>query len=386
MQISMTEGKYSLSQEFDCIVIGVGGMGSSTLYNLAKRGRRVLGLEQFDIPHAEGSSHGVNRIIRLAYYEHPSYVPLLRRAYELWSEIESVTGEQLLYKTGSIDTAPSGHEVFEGSLESCLLHDIPHRVLNHAQINEEFPGYQLPPGHMGLLQGDGGFVLSERSIVAYANAAMSTGAEIHAREVVSGWEPDQDGVRVFTDRGEYTAERLVITAGAWTSGMVPILDDLAVPERQVLAWLQPIDGSLYTPEVFPVFNAYFDEGRYYGFPVYGIPGFKVGRYHHLEEVIDPDFAIKTVNSEDEAVLRSAVERYFPKANGTTMTLKTCMFTNTPDEHFIVDLLPANSQVAVAAGFSGHGFKFASVIGEILADLAINGETEHNIDLLKIDRF
>ena len=382
----MTKGEYSLSQEFDCIVIGVGGMGSSTLYNLAKRGRRVLGLEQFDIPHAEGSSHGVNRIIRLAYYEHPSYVPLLRRAYELWSDIESVTGEQLLYKTGSIDTAPSGHEVFEGSLESCLLHDIPHRVLNHAQINEEFPGYQLPPGHMGLLQGDGGFVLSERSIVAYANAAMSTGAEIHAREVVSGWEPDQDGVRVFTDRGEYTAERLVITAGAWTSGMVPILDDLAVPERQVLAWLQPIDASLYTPEVFPVFNAYFDEGRYYGFPVYGIPGFKVGRYHHLEEVIDPDFAIKTVNSEDEAVLRSAVERYFPKANGTTMTLKTCMFTNTPDEHFIVDLLPANSQVAVAAGFSGHGFKFASVIGEILADLAINGETEHNIDLLKIDRF
>ena len=382
----MTKGEYSLSQEFDCIVIGVGGMGSSTLYNLAKRGRRVLGLEQFDIPHAEGSSHGVNRIIRLAYYEHPSYVPLLRRAYELWSEIESVTGEQLLYKTGSIDTAPSGHEVFEGSLESCLLHDIPHRVLNHAQINEEFPGYQLPPGHMGLLQGDGGFVLSERSIVAYANAAMSTGAEIHAREVVSGWEPDQGGVRVFTDRGEYTAERLVITAGAWTSGMVPILDDLAVPERQVLAWLQPIDGSLYTPEVFPVFNAYFDEGRYYGFPVYGIPGFKVGRYHHLEEVIDPDFAIKTVNSEDEAVLRSAVERYFPKANGTTMTLKTCMFTNTPDEHFIVDMLPGTSQVVVAAGFSGHGFKFASVIGEILADLAINGETEHNIDLLKIDRF
>ena len=375
-----------MSQEFDCIVIGVGGMGSSTLYNLAKRGRRVLGLEQFDIPHAEGSSHGVNRIIRLAYYEHPSYVPLLRRAYELWSEIESVTGEQLLYKTGSIDTAPSGHEVFEGSLESCLLHDIPHRVLNHAQINEQFPGYQLPPGHMGLLQEDGGFVLSERSIVAYANAAMSAGAEIHAREVVTGWESDQGGVRVFTDRSEYTAERLVITAGAWTSGMIPILDELAVPERQVLAWLQPLDGSLYTPEVFPVFNAYFDEGRYYGFPVFGIPGFKVGRYHHLEEVIDPDSKIKTVTGEDEAVLRSAVERYFPKANGTTMTLKTCMFTNTPDEHFIVDLLPGNTQVAVAAGFSGHGFKFASVIGEILADLAITGETEHNIDLLKIDRF
>ncbi len=375
-----------MAQEFDCIVIGVGAMGSSTLYNLAKRGRRVLGLEQFDIPHAEGSSHGVNRIIRLAYYEHPSYVPLLRRAYELWSKIESIAGEQLIYKTGSIDTAPAGHEVFEGSLESCLLHDIPHRVLNHAQINEQFPGYQLPLGHMGILQQDGGFVLSERSIVAYANAAMSAGAEIHAREVVSAWEPDRGGVRVFTDSGEYTAQRLIITAGAWASGMIPILDGLAVPERQVLAWLQPIDGSLYTPDVFPVFNAYFDEGRYYGFPVFGIPGFKVGRYHHLEEIIDPDSTIKTVTAEDEAVLRSAVERYFPLANGTTMTLKTCMFTNTPDEHFIVDLLPGNTQVIVAAGFSGHGFKFASVIGEILSDLAINGETEHNIDLLKIDRF
>ncbi len=375
-----------MAQEFDCIVIGVGAMGSATLYNLAKRGRRVLGLEQFDIPHAEGSSHGVNRIIRLAYYEHPSYVPLLRRAYELWSEIESIAGEQLIYKTGSIDTAPAGHEVFEGSLESCLLHDIPHRVLNHAQINEQFPGYQLPVGHMGILQQDGGFVLSERSIVAYANAAMSEGAEIHAREVVSGWEPDRGGVRVFTDRGEYTAERLIITAGAWSSGLIPILEGLAVPERQVLAWLQPIDGSLYTPEVFPVFNAYFDEGRYYGFPVFGIPGFKVGRYHHLEEIIDLDSTIKTVNGEDEALLRSAVEKYFPKANGTTMTLKTCMFTNTPDEHFIVDSLPGNTQVVVAAGFSGHGFKFASVIGEILSDLAIKGETEHDIDLLKIDRF
>ena len=375
-----------MAQEFDCIIIGVGAMGSSTLYNLAKRGRRVLGLEQFDIPHAEGSSHGVNRIIRLAYYEHPSYVPLLRRAYELWSEIETIAGEQLIYKTGSIDTAPAGHEVFEGSLESCLLHDIPHRVLNHAQINEQFPGYQLPLGHMGILQQDGGFVLSERSIVAYANAAMSEGAEIHAREVVSGWEPDQGGVRVFTDRGEYTAERLIITAGAWSSGLIPILEGLAVPERQVLAWLQPIDGSLYTPEVFPVFNAYFDEGRYYGFPVFGIPGFKVGRYHHLEEIIDLDSTIKTVNGEDEALLRSAVKKYFPKANGTTMTLKTCMFTNTPDEHFIVDSLPGNTQVVVAAGFSGHGFKFASVIGEILSDLAIKGETEHDIDLLKIDRF
>ena len=375
-----------MDQQFDCIVIGVGGMGSSAVHNLAKRGQKVLGLEKFDIPHSEGSSHGVNRIIRLAYYEHSSYVPLLRRAYEMWSEIETIAGEQLLYKIGSIDTAPSGHEVFEGSLESCLEHDIPHEVLNHKQINDRFHGYEMPPGQMGLYQADGGFVLSERAIVAYVNAAVAEGAEIHARESVIKWEPEGDGVRVFTERAEYTAGRLVITAGAWAAGMVPSLEELAVPERQVLAWLQPKEPSLFALENFPVFNAYFEEGRYYGFPVFGIPGFKIGRYHHLEEVVDPDHMEREVTRQDEDILRVAASRYFPKANGTLMTLKTCLFTNTPDDHFIIDKLPGIPQVTVAAGFSGHGFKFASVVGEIVGDLAIKGETAHNIDLLKIDRF
>jgi len=375
-----------LDQQFDCIVIGVGGMGSSAVHNLAKRGQKVLGLEKFDIPHSEGSSHGVNRIIRLAYYEHSSYVPLLRRAYEMWSEIETIAGEQLLYKIGSIDTAPSGHEVFEGSLESCLEHDIPHEVLNHKQINDRFPGYEMPLGQMGLYQADGGFVLSERAIVAYVNAAVAEGAEVHARESVIKWETEGAGVRVFTDRAEYTADRLVITAGAWAAGMVPSLEELAVPERQVLAWLQPKEPSLFALENFPVFNAYFEEGRYYGFPVFGIPGFKIGRYHHLEEVVDPDHMEREVTRQDEDILRVAASRYFPKANGTLMTLKTCLFTNTPDDHFIIDKLPGIPQVTVAAGFSGHGFKFASVVGEIVGDLAIKGETAHNIDLLKIDRF
>ncbi|MBT4124910.1 MAG: N-methyl-L-tryptophan oxidase [Chloroflexi bacterium] len=375
-----------MADRFDCIVIGVGGMGSSAVHNLASRGQKVLGLEKFDIPHTEGSSHGVNRIIRLAYYEDPSYVPLLRRAYEMWNDIESEAGEQLLYKVGSIDTAPSGHEVFEGSLKSCLEHDIPHEVLDHQQINNRFPGYQMPPGQMGLYQKDGGFVLSERAIIAYVNAAVAAGAEIHARESVVKWETEGDGVRVFTDRAEYTADRLVITAGAWAAGMVPSLEELAVPERQVLAWLQPEEPALFAPENFPVFNAFFEEGRYYGFPVFGIPGFKIGRYHHLEEVIDPDHVEREVTQEDEDILRAAAARYFPKSNGTLMTLKTCMFTNTPDEHFIIDVVPGTPQVSVAAGFSGHGFKFASVVGEILGDLAIDGETIHNIDLLNINRF
>ncbi len=376
-----------MSHSYDCIVIGVGAMGSSTVYDLAaKRGQKVLGLEKFDIPHAEGSSHGVNRIIRLAYYEHPSYVPLMRRAYELWEEIEKIAGEKLLYRIGSIDTAPAGHEVFEGSLESCLVHDIPHEVLDHEQINQRFPGYEMPPGHMGLLQEDGGFVLAERSIVAYVNASLAAGADIHARESVLNWETSGDGVRVYTDRAEYTAEKLVITAGAWAAEMVPSLAELAVPERQVLAWFQPEDPALFTPENFPVFNAYFDEGRYYGFPVFGIPGFKIGKYHHLEEVVDPDGMGKNVTREDEEILRDATAKYFPKANGNVMTMVTCMFTNSPDDHFIIGILPDHPQVSVATGFSGHGFKFASVIGEIMSELATTGKTRHDIELLRLDRF
>lgn len=375
-----------MNNKFDSIVVGVGGMGSATVYHLASRGQRVLGLEKFDIPHAEGSSHGVNRIIRLAYYEHPSYVPLLRRAYELWEEIQHSAGEQLLFKIGSIDTAPSGHEVFEGSLESCLIHDIPHEVLNHNEINARFPGYNMPEGHMGLYQRDGGFVLSERSIVAYVNAAVAKGAEVRARESVIEWQPDGDGVIVKTNRGTYQADRLVFTSGAWTSGLIPRLSHLAVPERQVLAWLQVDEPSEFHLENFPVFNAYFDEGRYYGFPEYGIPGFKIGRYHHLEEDVDPDEMLKDVTDKDEEVLRVAAAKYFPGGNGNLMTLKTCMFTNTPDEHFILDVLPDTPQVSVATGFSGHGFKFASVVGEIMADLAMHQDTKHDISLLRLNRF
>lgn len=375
-----------MPEKHDAIVIGVGGMGSATLYELAKRGKRVLGLEKFDIPHDQGSSHGVNRIIRLAYYEHPSYVPLLKRAYELWHEIERRGGERLLVTTGSIDTSAEDGEVFNGSLESCRIHGLRHEALSAAGTNSRFPGYRLPQGHFSLFQPDGGFLLSERCVVSYVNAALELGAQAHAREAVTAWEATGDGVRVETGRGEYEAERLIITAGAWASRMTPSLSGLAVPERQALAWLQPVEPALFAPARFPVFNAMFDEGRYYGFPVYSIPGFKIGRYHHLDETADPDNMERAVTREDEEILRVAVERYFPLANGPVMSMKTCMFTNSPDEHFIVDTLPDTPQVSVAAGFSGHGFKFCSVIGEIMADLATKGATSHDIGMFRLDRF
>jgi sarcosine oxidase len=376
----------TLARRFDTIVLGVGGMGSAAVYHLARRGQRVLGLERFDIPHSMGSSHGVTRIIRLAYYEHPSYVPLLRRAYELWRDLERTVGEQLLHITGSLDAGPADSQCFRGSQASCLEHDLPHEILTGAEINQRFPGYNLPPDHAAVLQPEGGFLLSERCIVAHVTAAQALGAEVHAREKVLGWEPRANAIRVTTEHAVYEADRLIVSAGAWVGDLVPGLKPLTTPERQVLAWLQPSRPELFEPGRFPVFNLQVDEGRYYGFPVVSVPGFKFGRYHHLDEAVDPETIDREANAQDVAVLRSFAERYFPAGAGPTMAMRACMFTNAPDEHFILDLHPEDARVVVASPCSGHGFKFCSVVGEITADLAETGETRHDIGLFRLGRF
>ena len=370
-------------RSFDAIVVGVGGMGSAALYHLARRGRSVLGLERFDVPNELGSSHGITRIIRLAYYEHPSYVPLLRRAYELWRELEAAAGEQLLHITGSLDVGPPGSFVFEGSRRSCEEHGLEHEVIDQAEVERRFPAYRLPEDTLALLQPEGGFLLPERCIVAHVELAQSLGAAVQARERMVGWEPTDDGVLVTSDRGVYEAERLVLTAGAWL-GELAGLPVVAV--RQVLAWLQPFRPELFAPERFPVFNLMVEEGHYYGFPVFGIPGFKFGRFHHLEERGDPDALDREPRSEDERLLRAFAERYFPDGAGPTMTLKACLFENTPDEHFLLGLHPEHDQVVIAGGGSGHGFKFASVIGEIVAELAVGEAPRLDIGLLRPQRF
>jgi len=371
---------------YDAVVVGVGGVGSAACYHLARRGRRVLGLERFDVPHAMGSSHGVTRIIRLAYYEHPSYVPLLRRAYELWRELEAGVGERLLHQTGSIDAGPAEDRVMAGSLTSCREHGLAHELLTSGDLSRRFPGYRLPADYLALLQPEGGLLLPERCIVAHVVAAQAAGAEIRARERLLGWEPAGDGVRVWTDRGAYRAGSLVVCAGSWIGKLVPALAALARPERQVLGWFQPRRPELFAPERFPVFNLAVPEGRYYGFPVWGVPGFKIGRYGHRGETVDPDGFEREPDEADEAVLRAATRRYFPAADGPVMALRTCLFTTTPDEHFVLDRLPEVPQVVVASPCSGHGFKFCSALGEALADLAEGGETRHDLSLFRLGRF
>jgi sarcosine oxidase len=374
-----------VAKHYDVIIIGVGGMGSAAAFHLARRGRTVLGLERYNIPNDMGSSHGVTRIIRLAYYEHPSYVPLLIRAYELWQELQQLAGEQLLYVTGSIDSGPLGSPVFEGSRRSCDIYQLRHEILTSPELTQRFPGYRLPSEAMAVFQPEGGFLLPERCIVWHVMLAQNHGAEIHACEQVVGWEPAGDGVRVRTDRALYEADRLVIAAGAWISRMVEGLAGLANPERQVLAWFQPRRPDLFVPGRFPVFNVMVEEGRYYGFPVFRDPGFKLGCYHHLGESVNPDEMDRECHSRDENLLRDFAERYFPQAAGPTMAMRTCIFTNTPDEHFILDLHPEYPQVSIASPCSGHGFKFCSVVGEIMADLAERGETRHDISMHRLAR-
>jgi len=368
---------------YDVVVVGVGGMGSAALYHLARRGKRALGLERFDLLHEHGSSHGLTRIIRLAYFEHPDYVPLLKRAYELWRELEAEAAEQLLHVTGIVE---GGDRILDGVLRSCAEHDIRHEVLNGAEIAERFPAYRLPPTMDVVHQPDGGFVVPERSIVAHVQGALSHGATLRARERVLEWKQHENGVRVTTDRGVVEAETLVLTAGAWSQDVARLPAGLVGAIRQSLAWLQPARPELFEPGRMPVFNLALDGEHYYGFPAHGIPGFKLGRYDHFGSGGDPDTISREPTLEDEAPLRAFAERYFPDGAGPTVALKTCLFEPSPDEHFLIDRHPDAPSAVVAAGFSGHGYKFCSVVGEILADLAIDGSTAHDIGLFRLDRF
>ena len=373
--------------EYDVIVAGVGGMGSATLAELAARGARVLGLERASIPNDGGSSHGVNRIIRLAYMEDPAYVPLLRRAYERWRALEQQAGELILVITGGVDVGLPDSQTVRGALESCHRHDLEHEVLEADELMGRFPGFRVPRTFQAVFQPEGGFVLSERAIAAHARLALANGADLRGHEAVLGWWPEGDGVAVRTERDLYRARRLVISAGAWAARLLPTLAGLAVPERQILMWSRTLRPEHFAVGAFPVFILDVPEGRFYGFPEYGIPGFKVGLYHHRGQVVDPDAWDRAhLEPEDEAALRAGTSRYFPDADGPALTLKACLFTNTPDEHFIIDMLPGNNDVIVASPCSGHGYKFASVVGEILADLATGGQSRFDLSMFSLGRF
>ena len=369
---------------YDAIVAGLGGMGSSAAYHLAGRGRRVLGLERYAPAHDKGSSHGQSRIIRLAYSENPAYVPLVLRAYELWERLERETGEDLMTITGGLMVGPPGTRFFEGSKESAEKYDLPYEVLDAAGLRRRYPVFEPTSDTVAFFEERAGFLRPEASVKAHLDRAVSLGADLRFGEEILSWEPTQAGVLVETASGTYEAERLVISAGAWAP---KLLADLGLPlevTRQILFWFDPVGGvEPFLPDRLPIFIWEPEDGNsFYAIPAHDGPrgGVKVAFFRADGRPADPETIDREVHDDEVEFIRSYLARYVPSLDGDFLYAKTCMYTNTPDEHFVISTHPEYPQVAIAAGFSGHGYKFCSVVGEILADLATDGESRHPIDL------
>ena len=369
---------------YDVIVAGLGGMGSSAAYHLAGRSKRVLGLERHTPAHDRGSSHGQSRIIRLAYSEDPAYVPLVLRAYELWEQLERETGEDLMTLTGGLMIGPPGTTFFEGSKESAEKYDLPYEILDAAELKRRYPVFEPTSDTVALFEEKAGFLRPEASVKAHLDRAASLGTDLRFEEELLSWEPTQSGVLVETASGTYEAERLVVSAGAWAP---KLLADLGLPlevTRQLLFWFDPKGGiEPFLPHRFPIFIwEPEDSNSFYAIPAHdGLRGgVKVAFFRAGGKPADPETIDREVHDEEVQFIRSYLARYVPDLDGDFLYAKTCMYTNTPDEHFVISVHPHYPQIAIAAGFSGHGYKFCSVVGEILADLVTEGETQHPIDL------
>ncbi len=361
-------------------------MGSATAFHLARRGVSVLGLEQYAIGHDRGSLHGLSRIIRLAYHEHPDYVPLLRRAYTLWRELEAAEDVALFETTGSLEVGTPDGSLIAGTLAASDEHGLAHELLGPGDLVDRFPAYRPREDWVAVFQPDAGFLRPEASVAAHAAAARGAGAELREGITVLNWSATGEGVVVETTAGTYSADRLVLAPGAWASQLFGLPPTLFQATRQVVAWFQPTAPELYSRERFPVFIVQEDGINHYGFPPVDGAGFKIGRMHHPGQPVSNPAELDRVAGEAEVgVLRSFVERVFPGAAGPLLDAQACLFTNTPDSRFVIDLHPDASNVVVVSACSGHGFKFAPVIGEIAADLALDGHTDHPIDFLALDR-
>ncbi len=370
---------------YDAIVLGLGGMGSAVLHQLARRGLRVLGLEQHALGHALGSSHGETRLIRKAYFEHPDYVPLLSRAYTLWHELEEVSGEHLFEDgIGLVMIGPGSAGVLPATLEVARTHALPITAIARDEFTRRFPMLILPTGMDALWDREGGLLYVDRCVRAQIAVARRLGAQIHADEAVRAWKQIGSTVRVETEHGVYETERLVITAGAWSAR---VLADLAMPlriVRKVAFWFPAIEPAAFALGKCPTFFFDLPWGQLYGFPCLDKQNVKIAD-HRGGLSIDAPMPERRLLPGDDTTCVRAVREFFPGLAPEHVRFSTCLYTMTPDENFIVARHPEHDRVTFAAGFSGHGFKFASVMGEILCELALDGRTRHPIDFLRLDR-
>ena len=376
-----------MTRSYDTIVVGLGGMGSAAAYHLSARGQRVLGLERFQLGHDRGSSHGETRIIRLAYFEGSTYVPIVQRSYRLWQDLSALSGTALIHRTGSLEMSEPGYDFVDRSRRSCVDHDLPHEMLNAAEVMERFPAFRVAPKTRAIFQPDGGYLLCEEAIHVHAKLARENGATLNTGETVIAFEQTAGGgIEVRTDRARYTAGQLVFTAGPWMSQLLPQLQTHLATFKQTIAWFAPQSPELFTPAACPVFLHFSDEGEFYGMPMHSARGVKVGGPHFAREPIDPDQADRKPSARQIEVLQNFVARHLPQTAGVALHPTGCIYTKTPDEHFIIDRLPGAPQVLVVSPCSGHGYKFTPAIGEMIAELVVDGRTRQKIDQFSLARF
>jgi len=355
---NMVDGR---ADRYDAIVVGLGAMGSAVAFEVARRGQKVLGIDRFEPPHTMGSTHGKSRIIREAYFEDPGYVPLVARAFEKWEEIESLSGRRIFERTGGLMLGPPDGRLVSGALASAKEHRLQHEVLDAQQVMRRVPGLRAMADMVGVVEPRAGVLQPEVAITACLELARKFGATIAANERVVGWEERDRGLRVTTEQRAYECDRLIIAAGAWTSALVPDLGVNLSVERQVQHWFRPT-----APMRTPIIMCEYAPGRYW----YSIPdrgeGIKVA-IHHEGRTVDPETVDRTVGAEEVAYVRALLRTYMPAADGPLIESSVCLYTNTPDERFLVGRHPAHPNVEIVSACSGHGFKFASAIGEIVAE-------------------
>lgn len=383
----------TVNKYYDVMVIGVGSMGSAACYYLARQGVKVLGIEQFTISHDRGAHTGQSRIVRKAYYEHPNYVPLLERAYLNWKAIEAESETALYFETGMLHAGTTKGSLISGIRKSAQQYQLSVEEWTTAQVTNTFTPFSLPDHYDLLYEMQAGLVTPERAILIYVEQALAAGAYITMGEKTISWQQKGAIIEVKTDKRSYQCKKLIISAGAWIKQLVPILEDQIFVSRQVLAWMEPKRYKDFEMGSFPCWMIEDQrwDGMFYGFPIidkklYGQRlGFKLAHHHPGKRVEAGKVNSQNILQEEKDILKF-LNSYMPNSYKNIQSTKTCLYTNTTDSHFILDFDPENENIILAGGFSGHGFKFVSAIGEILADLAIRGQTDLPIDFLSLKRF
>jgi sarcosine oxidase len=375
-------------QTFDVIVVGTGGMGTAAACQLARRGGRVLGLDRFPLAHDRGSSHGQTRLIRQAYYEHPDYVPLLRRAYEAWRDLEQASGRRLLVESGFVMAGPETGEVVPGALASARIHDLAIETLTPAEAAARWPAFRVPDDWQVVYERQGGYLFVEDCVRAHAEVATAHGAELRSGVSVHDWRISGHDVVVETDAGRFAAAKLVLCPGPWAGGLLKLTHLPLTVLRKSLFWYEPPAAHVQSFDAgsLPCFAFDTPAGFFYGFPRLDGRGVKLAEHTGGRAVADPLAVDRSVDAGEQVRIEEWIAAHLPALGRERRDHATCLYTMSPDHHFVLGLHPDHPQVAIAAGFSGHGFKFASVVGEVLADLAITGATQQPIGFLSPRRF